>query len=388
MSFPKIDCPRRTDTSFRTRAQKEHHKETSMIEQLDIDMISAFPTSDTLHLTDLGIMRKCMNRWVFGAKGYAHKWTKYSIDRTSQLLRNCQKQMPSDIHRAVRGLECLSRWKGLEYRTVLLYVGMTILKPVLSSDEYKHFLLLCCAVTICSCKVYEASIPLASKLFERYVQMYIEIYESDTISSNVHNLIHITEDMMSLKINNLMDLSTYKYENALRLIGLKVKHCNLPLEQVARRIIEMSRIEKDQLANSNFEFTEKFLPKVFYKTQNQNFTTYDKIELKPNVFLSNRKIGDSWFLARSSDAKLQIVKMKYVVVNGEQYEIWGLPLKEKREFFNYPLTSTKLNIYTSNGETVVELCIYNIDSFVAKMICLTCDESSFVYMPILHTLTD
>lgn len=132
MSFPNLDCDRRTNESFRNRDQPEHHKITSILEELDIDMIGAIPTSDPLHLFDLGIMRKCLYRWVFGSKEYKRKWSKSLVDLTSRLLSKCQQQKPSDIHRAIRTLDYLRHWKGTEYRTILLYIGMVVFKEVSS----------------------------------------------------------------------------------------------------------------------------------------------------------------------------------------------------------------------------------------------------------------
>lgn len=55
----------RTDESFRNRLQPNHHSEYSILEQLPIDMIRSFPTSDALHLLDLGITK----RWhIFDVK--------------------------------------------------------------------------------------------------------------------------------------------------------------------------------------------------------------------------------------------------------------------------------------------------------------------------------
>lgn len=384
MSFPKIDCTRRTNESFRFREQKQHHKkERSPFEQLNIDMIRDFPVSDSLHLLDLGIMRKCMHRWIFGAKGYSRKWSKAVFSETSNLLEKCAPYMPTDIHRKLRDLNCINRWKGIEYRSVLLYVGMIVFKQALPSYEYYHFLILSCAVTICSCKVYENRIPFAGDLFKKYVQLYGEIYGTDTITSNVHNLVHIVEDMSSLKISNLIEISTYKFENCLRLLGLKVKQCNLPLEQAARRVTEMSKIQLAHM-NTNIHSANRFSPKVYYQKQDGNRIIYDKIEVKPDVMFSNRKVGDSWFLARSNDDKIQIVKVLYVTVDANQYRIWGSPLKQLQNFFTYPITSTKLNIYESDGEMDNPI-FWNIKSIMAKMICLPYDQR-FVYMPILHTL--
>lgn len=131
MSFPELECARRTNETFRNRSQSIHHKDKTLFEDLDIDMIAAFPTSDPLHLLDLGVMRRCLYRWVFGTKNYGRKWSKSLVHFTSQLLERCQQQMPMDIHRAVRNLNYLRYWKGVEYRTILLYVGIVVFKQVL-----------------------------------------------------------------------------------------------------------------------------------------------------------------------------------------------------------------------------------------------------------------
>lgn len=75
-------------------------------------------------------MRKCLYRWIFGDKEYKSKWTKPIVSFTSRLLGACNKEMPMDIHRAVRKLDCIRHWKGLEYRTIQLYVGCVVFKQV------------------------------------------------------------------------------------------------------------------------------------------------------------------------------------------------------------------------------------------------------------------
>lgn len=161
MCFPNICAQRRTDESFRQRQQPKHHKaERSLIEELPINMITAFPTSDPLHLLELGVMRKCIYRWIFGARDYGGKWNKQLISRVSELLKILQTYMPSDIHRSVRGLDTVRFWKGVEFRTLLLYVGIVAFKDALKENEYLHFLTLSCAATICSSKFH-------SKIFIR-----------------------------------------------------------------------------------------------------------------------------------------------------------------------------------------------------------------------------
>lgn len=61
MSFPRIDADPRTNDNFRhpeNASQMKHHKEYSIFQELPINMISDFPTSDPLHLLELGVMKK------------------------------------------------------------------------------------------------------------------------------------------------------------------------------------------------------------------------------------------------------------------------------------------------------------------------------------------
>lgn len=53
-----IDCQKRTNLGFRNRSILNHHREYSLLEQLPIDMVDDFVTSDDLDLLHLGIMKK------------------------------------------------------------------------------------------------------------------------------------------------------------------------------------------------------------------------------------------------------------------------------------------------------------------------------------------
>lgn len=48
----------RTDERFRNRFQPEHHLQNSILEDLPIDMVKGFPIADSLHLLDLGLMKR------------------------------------------------------------------------------------------------------------------------------------------------------------------------------------------------------------------------------------------------------------------------------------------------------------------------------------------
>lgn len=379
VSFAEFDAERRTNDSFRNRIEKGHHKETSPLERLDIDMIRNFPCSDSLHLLDLGVMKTCMLRWIFGEKDYKRKWHTNLTDRVSNLLVQCQPYKPCEIHRAIRNLKCVRKWKGVEFRTILLYVGMVVFKDILCKAEYYHFLLLCCAVRICcSSNLYKNQNMIAKTMFRSYVNMYIELYGVHSIGSNVHLLSHVIEDMKCCNVNNIMKISTYKYENGLRLLGLNLKQGYLPLEQVARRILETMQFAP-LIRNHLFE-SNHFTPQVFYPREQGSVTIYSKIQISPDVVLSSRRFGDSWFLTKSDE----IVKMEFITKENSKFEIMGRVVEEKDNFFQNPISSTKLKIFLSNGKKSEELKTFNLNSIEAKMVCLPYNDQ-FVFMPLIHS---
>lgn len=140
-------------------------------------------------------MRKCLYGWSYGNYNFRTKFSGRQLDMISESLERCNESKPQELHRAIRNLKFLKFWKGIEYRTVLLYVGAVVLKDVLAVDVYEHFLMLCCAVTILSCKEYLKYIQVAEKLLENYIFIYKRIYGSDSISSNIHNLSHVVEEV-------------------------------------------------------------------------------------------------------------------------------------------------------------------------------------------------
>lgn len=56
--FSNENCERRTDEKFRLKQYGSHHKNDTPLIQLPIDMIADFPIADSLHLIDLGVMKK------------------------------------------------------------------------------------------------------------------------------------------------------------------------------------------------------------------------------------------------------------------------------------------------------------------------------------------
>lgn len=314
--------------------------------------------------------------WKFGAVNYKTKWSKTEVMQIDNKMKKLNSHKPRDIHRAVRGLGDISFWKGTEFRAFLLYFGIVILKDHLPEIVYNHFLMLSCAVTICYTDFYKKYLPLAKIWFERYIEKCIEIYGIHSIVSNTHNLNHVIDDVE--KIGNLNEISAYPFENRLQFLKARIKQKRLPLEQITRRIAELS-LDYEQLYDYDSSKNEIF-PHFKYPYALDNKQVYKEIALSSDCTLSTNRNADSWFLTTSND----IVLMNYALPRDDNAIIYGFPILNAVDFFRQPVSSSRLNIYMSNGITA-SIKPFSLECIKSKMLCLPYD-SNFVFLPLLHTL--
>lgn len=77
--------------------------------------------------------------WLGILKGFPRAWSKNVTIAISAFLAKWNKTRPSDLHRKIRSLNDIKYWKGTEFRTFLLYVGIVALKDRLGQEEYTMF---------------------------------------------------------------------------------------------------------------------------------------------------------------------------------------------------------------------------------------------------------
>lgn len=136
-------------------------------------------------------MKRLLNGWRDGALGYRTKMNSFDIESISKKL--IAIELPSEIHRKMRGLDCLAHWKGSELSSSLHYAGIAALKEFLSEDAFNHFLLLFASITLLSSNIYRAHWHVARSMLEEFISDYIDIYGAQFITSNIHNLQHIID---------------------------------------------------------------------------------------------------------------------------------------------------------------------------------------------------
>lgn len=310
--------------------------------------------------------------WLGAIKGQHNKWSKREIIGISSFLTKCNNTLPFEIHRSIRALDSIKYWKATEFRTFLLYVGIVALKNRISQREYEMFLLLFSAVTICSSNAYANYLSLARNLFTDFIEQHIEIFGEGSITINIHNTSHVVDDVE--RFGPLNSISAYEFENHLHHLKIKLKQCNRPLQQIARRIIEgtsskpksfLIRGQKFPLLKHQFILPDETLG-------------YRCIEFKPNAMLSSTKGNEKnkWFFTHTND----IVEFKYFAKN----KIYAAALKHVQNFFQKPFESKYLNIFLSDGEKC-DPKYFEFAEIKGKMFCLP-HEDKFIFIPLLHTL--
>lgn len=251
VTFPNLDCPKRNDQDFRANKYEEHHKQESPLLKLNIDMIEDFPVTDSLHLIDLGLMKRLLIGWRDGKLGkYLTKWSARDIAIVNSFLLSCQ--LPKEIHRKTRSVDVLAHWKGSEYRSFFYYLSAIILKHVLKPEPYYHFLNLFCAITICSNEKHLPLLRFSKKMLEDYTESFKTFYGRDYVTSNIHNLIHIVDEVGKFGI--LQKFNAYPFENKLYAIKQTIRQGNKPLQQVARRILEKQLIETENVCKEIVQY--------------------------------------------------------------------------------------------------------------------------------------
>ena len=118
------------------------HAGDSPFEQLDIDMIKAFPL-DYLHLVLLGVFKRLINIWTgsWNKKWKTHALSQRQLQEIEARLMELRLSYPKEFHRIPTAIT-KGGLKGVEYRSLLLYTGPVVFKGILSKEKYQHFLYL------------------------------------------------------------------------------------------------------------------------------------------------------------------------------------------------------------------------------------------------------
>lgn len=334
--FPYISKTNRTDEDFRSRMDINHHVKTSILETIHgLDMVHSFPL-DEMHIVHLGVVKKLISFWI-------KTFSKEQLKAIETSVKIIDLYRPIEIRRQIRLLTDVAQFKANECRTFLLITGPVILKEVLDTENYKHFLLLHCAMRKLSAKNCTNEIESIRSLLVKFVREFKNLYGLNQLTYVVHSLLHLCDDAM--KYGCTTSFSAYRYENNNSKTVKSIRHKTNIAQQIHNRQIEKLNIisiagrdEKlktilEKLAVNNNDTKDHF-EQIIYKG-----VRFDK---------SNR---NRYFLTKSNEiCSFDHAEMSENVV----YVACKKIMNDLIDFYDDPFKSTDINIFY-----VREMCEFN-----------------------------
>lgn len=376
--FDKMNAKLRTHHDFKNRTQKSHHDDLVCpllkIEQLDI--VQSFPL-DYMHLVLLGVMRKFLYIWRKGTKYISSFFTAAHIEILDSKLASIRKYWPSDFNRKPRSITELERWKATELRQFLLYVGPVVLKDVLNTREYHHFLLLSLAITILIRKDARKYIDMAEGYLRQFVTKSKEIYGVESLVSNVHGLIHLADDARRKGV--LDEFCAFPFENLLGQLKRLLKKSNHPIQQAYKKLYVANRLSSEVVAS------EKALVKIIKGSVltplsygNEFSGTHSKsVEFKGMKLACNTK--DQFVY----DKHKRVIKIERLIVgeNCDKLFIVGRCLARIEPLYFYPQSSDKFKIFSTRSLDRLrnEVIIFNANEMFSKAAIVKNNEKFAIF---------
>ena len=267
----------------------------------------------------------------------------------SEQLQAYRGKIPSEFARQPRGIDELERWKATEFRQFLLYSGPLVLKDILPSQAYVHFLTLTLGISILlhsDSGIRHSYLEYSQELLHCFVRNCSKIYGETFNVYNVHNLLHLHEDVRYFDCS-LNELSAFPFENHLQTVKKLVRKAQNPIAQIVKRQYEVAR---------------------------QNI----RLECKMPKLKVSTRTKDSCFQLNNDDyAIIREVRGSDIFVCDV------IHLRDAESFFQKPCDSKILNIiFIRNFEKARRKLIERCD-LARKAMCLS-HKRGFVMIPLRH----
>lgn len=208
-----------------------------------------------MHAVLLGVVQQILFACiVVRKKSFSIK--KQKVRELSSYILSIGPQLSSEFCRKPRSFIYLKRFKATDFRQLILYTLPVMLHSIMKTKYYNHFIKLHSAIRILCSKRHHIKLnERAKKLLYDFVKEFPILYSPQSMSFNVHCLLHIADDVKFMNAP-LDDYSAFKFENFLQFLK-KLPKCGYNvLEQIENRISE--RISINASLSFHDKFTEHF----------------------------------------------------------------------------------------------------------------------------------
>jgi hypothetical protein len=377
MTFPDLNAPLRSDRSFSKMIDTEHHRGISPLssESLGIGMVSNF-CLDYMHLICLGVVRRLLWLWFCGPLKLNCRLSARQTTELSDVLVNMKSYIPKEFARKPRSLFQWQRFKATEFRQLLLYTGVVAFAGKLSDAVYKNFLLLSVGVYLLLNESSDTDfINYAEELLIAFVKHYSDLYGSDMVVYNVHNVIHLADD--ARKYGSLDKVSAFCFENYLGKLVNLVNKPSQPLQQVVRRLLERREFLVHEGTRNGMgditpgdEHHSGPVPSGIGLCRQFNRITMNGVRISSSIGNNCIVIGNDIAVVRNilkKDSNIFFVYQKFLL---------------RQNFYTYPLESSEIGIYQVS-QLSSDLFVGSLCNFKKKNVMLPFKDT-FVVIPLLN----
>lgn len=369
--FLQTDAEKRTDLSFARFVHLQHHtNDASPLCAVEppINMISQF-ILDPMHLVYLGCTKRLLE-YLLSAS--THK-VRLSGVLKSELVRRTQtiyKDISAEFPRRMRSSDQYAKYKAVEFKFFVLYAAPVVFKKLLSDNIYRHFMLLTVACRLLCNKNKNFKLVEARKYLKEFVDTAPTLYGETIMSLNMHNLIHLCDDVESSGCS-LNEISAFSFESYLGSISSALRSPNHLVAQYCHRMIEKDTFSKNEASNP---------PEVQIIMKKMNSIV--KLKYK-SIILSTRHPNNMVLLQDKSIARI----CKFSIVNDNYYATIQR-YDKKEQVFDDPCDSGTLDIWEISRISKIKVDI-QLQQIKDKLIHFKLnfsqdqDTRSFV-LPLLH----
>ena len=337
MIFPGTRHPPRTNEEYRNITDDDHHKGHSPLSQIPIDLVTRVPF-ECMHLIYLGNVKKVFEAHVAG-KYICRRLSGRQLNILDARMNTLSDYCPREFARRPREITAYSNFKAVEFRQLLLYSCVVILKDIFSEEYYQHFLILHCVIRLL---VSESTTPVmldfCQQSLEMYVSMCVTLYGEPFLSYNVHGLLHIVEDVRNL--GGLETFSAFCYENNMPQFPKFLRKPDLSLQQYYKRMLERSEFSNDPINGEDLiQQSHVHAEGPLLDLEAQNCTQFKKIVIGKYTFAAD--LRDNCFVSNNK----RICLIENIVLVEENILFIARHFRDVQQLYDVGLTSQSVGVY-------------------------------------------